>query len=324
MNAPHRIMRRIAPTAALAAALMLVGCSDSPTEPGAQGGGGTGFTDSPDIPEPQTVGGDVPARSATLTRIEPLSATYRPFVIDVYGSWQGVAICDPDPMTLQPTEQWSQPLHFGVLPGLRHFQAHAAALRSHRLTLLDPSGAPMTVHSEHTSPYLTGSCVAVTTEFTGEPLETPVFVRRDRHWELRPLEGQAGDLILIYPQTEGEVSTSYTSGTTTTETQDFGNALTLQGGLSLGPLSASVSSTLTETFSSAVSISQAKTETFLKRVIGKPDTVIQFMVWERVDSYAFCDAEGNPVESANYIIAPAAMTLRGTAVALVATEFALP
>ena len=324
MNSIYAALRHLTLLAVLTTAFTMVGCSDSPTDP--DPGGGTGnFTDVPEIPEPQTLGGDVPGSSATLTRIEKLRSTFRPNVVGAYGAWTGEGVCDltgtPEPLV--PVVGWSNQLAFGI--GSQQYRQHASVLNGRRIVFLDSEGSATAIRDEHAS---SGAgafpCILLETEFLGAPLETPVYLRRDRHWELKALEGGAGDYLLIYPQTEGQVSTSYSSGITRTETEEFGRSLTAEVGLDFKILSARVSGTLSETFSSSLSVSDSKTETFTKIVRGKEGKVLQFMVWELVEVFRFCDAEGNPVVSDNYVFTEDRLVRRGARVALQSTEFDLP
>ena len=97
-----------------------------------------------------------------------------------------------------------------------------------------------------------------------------------------------------------------------------------KAGVDFGVLSATVSGTLSEVFSSSVTVSESRTETFSEGVTGKPGKVLQFIVWELVETYRFCDAEGNPVISENYVFGDPVLIRRGGAVALQSTEFDLP
>lgn len=326
MNTSHTPLGKPAILAVLTVALLIAGCSDSTTVP-VPGGGGDGtrnFVDVPDIPEPATPGGDVPATSATMTRVEKLNTTFRPKVFNAYGVWQGVKDCLGDVQPLIPAAAWSREIEY--LPP-QDYRFLVGMVQTRNLVFLDADGAPRTLTYEgvHGSAYCGPNPIgSVTASFTGAPLEVPVFVRRDRHWELQPLEGEAADYLLIYPQTAGEVSTSYSSGTTRTETEEFGRSVTAEIGLDFGVLSGTVAGTLSEIFSSSVSVSESSTETFTKSVTGKTGKIIQFMVWELVETYSFCDAEGEPLISENYVFVPDRLVRRGSGIVLQSTEFDLP
>lgn len=306
---------------------LLAGCSESPSDPGGGdpgGDGGTGtFTDVPEIPQPATLGGDVPARSDIATRIEPLDGAFRPLVVDAQGRWQSRTRCGGEERNPRNDFGWASAMH-----AVSEFREVARKVTNRRMVLLDGSGAATVPREDE---FVREECMPFGPasdghyqEFVGLELAADVHVRRDRHWELKPLEGAAGDYLLVYPNTEGEVSTSYTSGTTTSQTEEFGKSLTVTAGLSYSVLSASVSGTLSETFSSSVAVSETNSETFTKRVTGKDGKVVQFMVWELVEEYSITDADGEPLTDENYVVTTSSMGRRGVAIALQSTEFDLP
>lgn len=301
----------------------LAACSDSPTDPAPPDGGtGPDFTDVPDIPRPATPSGEVPARSETMTAIKQLKGSFRPRVVDAYGHWSGYRQCGNIPTKLLSQNEWARARTLN--DDYRHLLSD---ILGRNLILQEAKGDRLkqVVKEDQfidcNGPiFIPGNLHG---EFRGAPLEAPVYIRRDRHWELKPLEGGAGNYLLVYPQTSGEVTTTFRQGTETTQTEEFGRSLTLEVGLGYGPLSASVSGTLSETFSSSVSVSQEKEESFAKTVTGKEGKIIQFMVWELVETYSFSDADGNELTSENYVLAPESVTLRGTSIALQSTEFDL-
>jgi hypothetical protein len=303
-------------------AFALSSCSDSPTDPGNDrngDGGGTGFVDAPEIPEPSSPGGDVPNRSETLTRIEPLDGNFRARILDVTGSWRLEQVCASDSRLVDGREGFASEMlgtQYGSL---------ARKLMGSIPDLVAANGEGLVVVDEDHGLFDCGGPFGLNgveiSRFQSPSFDADVYVRRDRHWALRPLEGGAGDYLLVYPNTQGEVSTSYESGSEQSRTEEFGRSITATLGVSYGVLSASVSATLSETFSSSVTVSQSTTETFTKTVTGKDDTVIQFMVWELVERYSFCDADGEAVSSERFKIQTGSMERRGVAIALKSTEF---
>jgi hypothetical protein len=309
----------------LVLASLLAGCSDSPTDPETGGGGGGPVieNDVPDIPQPTTLGGDVPATSATLTRIEKLEGVFRPHVLGAYGTWEGSKICsNGDQEFLTSVIDWSLNLNRNL-----EFAQIAALLPGRNIAFLDESGSE--IFPVFSLDYLGPGCgdqlpAIISAVFRGGKFGTPVHIRRDRRWELKPLEGNAGDYLLVFPQTTGEVSSTYTSGIESGQTIEFGKSLTVSAGLGIGPLSVSVSGTLSETFSSSVTVSESKSETFTKSVTGLSGKVLQFMVWELVETYSFTDAEGNKLVSEDYFFVDEVLVRRGSAIALQSTEFEVP
>lgn len=303
---------------ALALALAAAGCGDSPVEPAGGGGGGGGpeFTDVPEIPRPTTVGGDVPSTSETLTRIERYTGEYNPAIDNAYGYWKIYRSLEifpghRDTETILEGHAWKSQIDDEM--ALLIIRENMS-----RLLLQNESGEmrPLTIAQRRAfGPY------DVDVSFAGLAAEKPVYIRRDRHWELKELEGGAGNFLLVDENVTGTLSTSYTQGVSTTETETFGRSLTASGGLNLGALSAQVSGTLSRTFSSSVTVSKAKTQTFGKEVSGKAGKIIQFMVWELVESFTFCDENGAPYSDPNYIIPKTELVRRGAGVYLQATEF---
>jgi hypothetical protein len=306
------------------AALTLSSCSGSPTDPGGEqngDGGGTGFVDAPEIPEPGSPGADLPNQSEVLTRIEPLDGTFRAQLMDVTGIWMLEEHCGPESSRTDRREGFASEMlstDFGAL---------ASKLMGSMRDLVDESGEGLAVGDGSQRPFDCGGIFGITgvrlSQFQSREFDADVYVRRDRRWVLRPLEAGAGDFLLVYPSTQGEVSASYESGSEQSRTEEFGRSITATLGVSYGILSASVSATLSETFSSSVTVSQSQTETFTKTVTGKDDTVIQFMVWELVEEYSFCDAMGEPIASELFEIQTGSMERRGVAIALKSTEFPL-
>ena len=304
---------------AMLIALGAMGCGDSPVDPPAPGGGdtGPGFADVPDIPVPATPGGDVPARSDIHTTVKLYTGKFAPTISNAYGRWdidrvQHIGIGIPDVRTpILHGDAWSSSVTdpFAELIIEEHMS---------RLLLQDGNGE----RQPHDISGTEGPSIYETElRFQGEAADKPVYIRRDRHWELKPLEGGAGNYLLLDGPVTGEVSSSYTKGTSTTQTREFGRSVTASVSAGLGALSASVSGTLSETFSTSVTVSESKTETFTKTVFGQSGKIVQFMVWELVEKYTFCDEDGAPYAAPHYVIPTTSMTRRATAVYLQATEF---
>lgn len=305
------------------AALGLTACSDSPTDPGGDGSGPDNFVDVPPIPEPATPGGDVPSRSEERSRVEALDGNFRAVVADAFGDWTGERRCGTSTTQLEPQTDWAS-----AVPTGSPFDILARTVEGRTFDLIDAAGGELAVEISRTQ---LSSCSGVpftpygqqVTLFQSRVFAADVHIRRDRHWELKPLEGNAGDYLLVYPNTQGQISTSYQSGSERTRTEEFGRSVTAEAGLSFGPLSASVSATLSETFSSSVTVSESTTETFTKTVTGKEGAIVQFMVWELVENYSFVDADGMPLTDENFQLNLATLQRRGSAIALQSTEFPL-
>jgi hypothetical protein len=155
----------------------------------------------------------------------------------------------------------------------------------------------------------------------GESLSSVPSLRRDRFWVRRPLEGGVGNFLLLTGNTQGEIATSYTSGTSTTETETFGRSVTASAGLSFGGLSAGIEVTLSQSFSTSVTVSEESSVSFTKTVSGENGKIVHFQVWELVERYTITDSKGEPFTDPNYLFEPVELHIRGVAVALEATTF---
>jgi hypothetical protein len=316
----------------------LAGCgSDGPTAP--DPGGGT-QSDTPVIPKPSSPGGSVPARSnvATLIGANPLEQ-FAPRLVDI--ERVNVAVqarkaesCDWVTIdtalgislsSFQGTQSFAGSLcgTFGLATFFWNRQElHPVANVHARIT---GSWQPGFVFPERTlvhSGFPVGTLqvrLAVVPETV--PTGEGPYLRRDRYWVQKPVEGQVGNFLLLSGPVAGEVSTTYTAGVSQTETQSFGASITGTVGLSYGVLSASVSATLSEEFSTAVTISSEKSETFTKSVQGEEGKIVQFMVWELVEEYSLSDASGEPYQLEGWTIENDKLTIKGAALALEATVF---
>jgi hypothetical protein len=129
--------------------------------------------------------------------------------------------------------------------------------------------------------------------------------------------------MVLTPNTAASISTTYTTGTSTTETESFGNTISVSGGVEIGALSASVSETLSETYSTSVTITESTSDTFERSVRGVEGKTTRFMIWSLVERYSFTDADGAPISDASYELVPDELYRHGVATALQAVEFPL-
>jgi len=111
------------------------------------------------------------------------------------------------------------------------------------------------------------------------------------------------------------------AGTSTTETETFAETVSASGGLDLGVLTANVSLALSQSFSTSVTIMEARTETFTKMVRGTAGKTVRFMAWESVERYTISDENGAPFSDPNLAVRTDTLYRRGVATALQATEF---
>lgn len=291
-----------------------LGCSDSTTAPEPPGSTPVSFQDVPAIPVPTSPGGSVPPTSDVHTTIRPLDGNFRAFVARAKGDW----VVDYRISTLS---NW---INVDKRSGWSDQTFNAV------IQLGNPVGYMLMVENGSPKAKVVGEFNRIQTiletryRFSGPGLSEAVYLRRDRQWELKTLEGGIGDFLLLEGNVQGTVSTSYTRGSSRTDTEEFGRSLTVSAGAGYGPLSVSVSGTLSQTFSTSITVDESRTETFEKSVSGEPGKIIQFQVWELVDRYSFCDANGDPLSHTDYVFDNATWTRHGSASFLQTTVFDKP
>ena len=119
------------------------------------------------------------------------------------------------------------------------------------------------------------------------------------------------------------VSFSYSSGSTTTKTEEFARSITVSVGGSWGAFSASVSATLSQTFTTSVEVRHDTTVAVSEELTGEPNVARVMTFWVLVEQYTITDANGDPYTDANYEIPPVEFTDQGRITALLATDFPL-
>lgn len=151
----------------------------------------------------------------------------------------------------------------------------------------------------------------------------PVYVRRDRWWERRPLLGDGSQGLILEGPVTRTVSFTYSSGSTTTNTQEFARSITAEAGLSYGAFSASVSATLSQTFTTSVEVRRDTTVSVTEELSGEAGVARVMTFWVLMQRYTITDADGNPYEDDNYRIPTYQLSDPGEITALVATDFPL-
>lgn len=340
--------------------VFFIGCSDS-TSPDTSGGNGDPEpVDWPVIPQPSAPYEDTAPTSDTLTVIHPLTTNYRPNVVRALCSWSGNSIywthsyagfCDQtysDPiMLINLADCWSNaiaPLDYSgcSFPGYCCPSGPIDISRAEpygRVLLLEDGGIvdPVEWASIHEAIW-TGSYHFCPESFCGfavhwielnlrgqlRPIEEPVYLRRDRYWQRVWIADENSYFKVLIGDTEYDLTVSYTSGTSTTETETFGRSVTTSGGLDFGFLKASVEVTISQSFSTSVTLSEETTVGETYKVFGEDGKYVQFQVWEGVEIFTITDAEGNPYTDLNYVFEPDVLYIHGNGPALVATKFDYP
>lgn len=320
-------MRTLSLIIGVAAALTITACGDNPTSPNDEED--TGLSDVPELPTPETAGGDVPSKSETLASIRPLETAFRPQLVRAMGSWHvSRRECEYQIFPIYdivhgPWQQsWSGESWSNEIP-----EAPALPAFGHDLLLLNENGSPVSelaYQYVEPAPQFTYPGMEWDERWvqgTLEPLTELPHLRRDRWWELKQLGAGGGSFLLLIGESEGAIITTITSGSSKTETESFGRSISASVGASYGLLSASVEATLSESFSTSVTVYEERSETFEKRVRGKTGKTVQFMVWELVERYSFTDQDGEPFTDDLYEFDLPVLVRHGVATALQATEF---
>lgn len=123
-------------------------------------------------------------------------------------------------------------------------------------------------------------------------LNNPVYVRRDRFWELVEIDGKRS--ILVDPGTRFSVSYTTSRGVSVTESEEFARALDVDLGIEYSAITTSIGTTLTETVSSQVEVSEQVSVTVEREVTGKDNKTIIFSVWRSVELFTIVDSLGSP------------------------------
>ena len=137
-----------------------------------------------------------------------------------------------------------------------------------------------------------------------EPLEKPVYIKRERYWKRLALGGDGNNLksIRVDPGSTFEVSYTRTQGTSHERSYDF--TRTISGEVSLQTpnevAGAKLSGSLSETFGSSVTITEETEITVTRTMAGVDGKTVIYSVWTSVERYSFVDAEGNPYVEPNY------------------------
>ena len=344
----------------MAVAVILTGCSDSTSPDDSGGNGGVEPADWPVIPQPSAPYEDTAPTSDTLTIIQPLTTNYRPSVMRTLCGWSGnsiywthsyMGICDRTDsspiMLINLSDSWSSampPIDYSGCsnPGyccpsgpidVSRAEPFCRALLLEDGSIVSPvewAGIHETIwtSSYHFCPdsYCGFAVHWIELSLNGHlrSLEGPVYLRRDRYWHRVWIADENSYFKVLIGNTEYDLSVSYTSGTSTTETETFGRSVTTSGGLDFGFLKASVEVTISQSFSTSVTLSEETTIEETYKVFGEDGKYVQFQVWEGVEIFTITDAEGNPYTDPSYVFEPDILYIHGHGPALVATKFDYP
>lgn len=337
------------------------GCSES-TSPDTSGDNGdTPPADWPTIPQPSAPYEDTESTSDTMTVIQPLNTNYRPNVMRALCLWSGNSMfctysyvspfCEEteyEPiMLINLPECWSNdipPLDYtgcgkpyccptGLI-NVSFAKSFGRVLLLEDGEIADPvswAPIPRTIWTSLSHICYESACTMSTIHWielslSGQlrSIEELPYLRRDRYWQRVWIANENSYFKVLIGDTEYDMSVSYTTGTSTTETESFGRSVTTSAGLDFGALKASVEVTISQSFSTSVTIHDEKTIEETYKVFGEDGKYVQFQVWEGVEIFTVTDAEGNPYTDPNYVVEPTVLFIHGNGPALVATKFDYP
>jgi hypothetical protein len=300
MNRPHSSSM----LAALAALTLTACTSDSATGPDEPGDGepivsAPALTNVPPIPIPDAPGSDVPAESAIHTTIARLDGNldFNPTILRAFASWRVGESRFGGPWAHTGlgdrwSHQWASSLRTGSgLPAIPPPNP-----LSERILLLDggvPVQSPRRTWVNGVLSY-SQQLVMDARTFDGE-----VYVMRERQWELDSFDG--GAFHLIASNQRVTLTESRTEGSSQTEIRTFGTTFTKGGGIDIAGLSANIEQTLTQTFSTSVTVTEQRTRQVSIDVAGEPGMLIDLRLWRLIDTYTLTDVHGNPLTHQHYV-----------------------
>lgn len=294
------VMHRSRSSIALAAwaALAAAGCSDSVAGPNDQPDPGGPVVSAPTldnvppVPIPASPGADVSATSAIHTTIARLDGAFdfNPVVLRAFGSWRvGERILN-GPWTYRALgDKWSDELGGSKTASGLPAGTPPKPLNE-RMLLIDegsPVQAPRLVYLDGAPAYMQQLVM------DAAAFDVPVFVKRQRQWELDSFDG--GTFHLIAPNQRVSLGELRKEGSSQTEITTFGTTITSGGGLDIQGLSVNIEKTLTRTFSTSVTVTVERTRQVTIDVSGEPGMLIDLRVWRLIDTYTLTDAQGNPL-----------------------------
>ncbi len=311
----------------------LIGC-DSAIAPTVEEVTTGGEADLPPIPEPASVSDDTPMASTTFTRIRPVTKNFRPTATDAKGHWvvrarHRCTLHVHDWVVLfDEADTWAH-----EIPTLTYIGqggvfecAPVADAQPGNPFLFTTNWTPQMIENGvrkdeeqllvRSKNNVHGSTIVEYVWLVTTPLTEDIYVRRDRRWVRAKIDNNTASLII-----QGNISeahtTSHSVGVSRTESETFGRALSVGGGLSW----LSVSGTLDETYGSSVTTEEVTTTSIERTMSGKSNIKTVFNFWELKETYQIVNAAGEPYVTDNLVLDPMIMVGRGDVTALVATEF---
>jgi hypothetical protein len=140
-------------------------------------------------------------------------------------------------------------------------------------------------------------------EVAGAPIEKTPYMCRDRFWMAIPWQSGA-----IVERTTGNetiaLTSTYTSGSSRTETESFAWTLGASVGADIKGVQAQVQGSITRTFETAFTVKLEETVSISRTLQGEANRRTCFVLWVLVEQYSFVDSEGKEFTDPNYELHP--------------------
>lgn len=292
-------------TLAVFAALALASCgSDSATGPEGPVDDrpivtAPALSNVPEIPVPAAPGGDVAPASGIHTTIVRLDDgfDFNPVVMRAHAAWRVGEGPSSGPWNYRDLgDRWSHlwPSSLRTPSGMAVFPPPDPIAA--RMLLID-DGVP--VQAAQLTWVRGVPLFSQRLVMNARPFDTDVYLMRERQWELDSFDG--GAFHLIASNQRVTLTESRTEGSSRTEITSFGTTFTAGGGIDIAGLSANIEKTLTETFSTSVTVTEERTRQVSIDVAGEPGMLIDLRLWRLIDTYSLVDEHGNALTDPNYV-----------------------
>ena len=292
-------------TLAVLAVRALAACaSDSATGPDDPGSDtpvviAPALGDVPSIPVPTAPGGDVSPASGIHTTIVRVGSDFdfNPVVLRAHAAWRVGERSFSGPWTYRDLgDRWSHlwPSSLRTASGMQVFPPPDPIAA--RMLLIDGGVRVQTPQFTWVRglPVLSQQLV-----MNARPFDTDVYLMRERQWELDSFDG--GAFHLIASNQRVTLTESRTVGSSRTEITSFGTTFTAGGGIDIAGLSANIERTLTQTFSTSVTVTEERTREVSIDVAGEPGVLIDLRLWRLIDTYSLVDEHGNALTHPDYV-----------------------
>lgn len=339
---------------ALAATLLTACGENDPMSPTVEGPQET--SDYPTVPKPTSPGAEAPMESETLTFVARNRGDFVGRATSGIASWEvhhnheNIKCLAPVGDDVGPQETFKhRNVHSSELT--LHGRSIAYAVRPWKMTLqkngrfVDPQQVPGTIELGHGDVFggrQWGSWLdhshnlnTVGREYTyrnyyiidAPRISETVYLKRERFWRRVPVDGRGAMFAQLTGETQFTIETQYKEGLSIERSRTFAETVDVgaNGGVGYSGTGvlASVNYAVTNTFGTTKGISKEKTVSVTQTVSGIRGKTVIFMLWELVERYSICDANGDPYTDPSFEFDPdfGTVEIQGRAISLEATEF---